>query len=270
MAKIPQVLSIAGFDSSAGAGLQADLKTISAFKCYAHTVLTALPVQNTCGVRNIYTIPTIAITEQLMAVIEDTKIDAIKIGMLFNTEIIEVIANFLVKYAKNIPIVLDPVMVAKSGHNLLQVDAQNTLKKLLFPLSTLITPNIPEAEVICSNKIQNTDDMEKVAQDISNKYNVAVLLKGGHLQGNTMQDFLYTKDIKVWINAPKIKTKNTHGTGCTLSASIASNLALGYSIEEACRIAKNYLYNALLHSNELNVGKGQGPVHHFYELWKCE
>lgn len=268
MSSIPQVLSIAGFDGSSGAGLQADLKTISAHKCYAHTVLTALPVQNTCGVRNIYPIPLSAIQEQLIAVIEDTNLDAIKIGMLFDVEIIEIVANFLVNHAKNIPIVLDPVMVAKSGHNLLKPDAQDALKNLLFPLSTIITPNIPEAEAIVQKSIITTNDMAKFAEEISNKYKIATLLKGGHLKGDHMQDLLYINNSKLWLDAPKINTKNTHGTGCTLSASIASNLALGENLEQACRNAKSYLYNALLHADELHVGKGQGPVHHFYNLYQ--
>ncbi|MFC4892708.1 bifunctional hydroxymethylpyrimidine kinase/phosphomethylpyrimidine kinase [Pseudofrancisella aestuarii] len=258
-------LSIAGFDGSGGAGLQADLKTFSALGCYGMTVLTALPVQNTCGVKNCYDISLKCIKEQLETIFEDIRPDAIKIGMLFTSEIINLIANFLEKNAKDIPIVLDPVMVAKSGDLLLQKDAINILRNKLLPIVNIVTPNIPEAEELSNLKYLSK---EKFAEEILKFGCEAVLVKGGHEKSGFAEDlFMNNKGEKHIFTSERINSKNTHGTGCTLSAAITSFLAKGYSYVDACGAAKKYLHGALLASKDINIGKGNGPVHHFYDLW---
>ena len=258
-------LSIAGFDGSGGAGLQADLKTFSALGCYGMTVLTAIPVQNTMGVKKCYEIPLSAIYEQLEAIFEDITPDSIKIGMLFNKEIVELVADFLKAHAKNIPIVLDPVMVAKSGDYLLKPDAVESLKEHLLPIATIITPNLPEAYALTN--INN--DQEAQALSLLNLGANAILLKGGHLDGTQSNDLFMDKTKKaIWFKSPRINSKNTHGTGCTLSAAIAANLALGKPLIESCGLAKEYLFNALESARVLSVGLGAGPVNHFYNLWQ--
>lgn len=257
-------LSIAGFDGSGGAGLQADLKTFSALGCYGMTVLTALPVQNTCGVRNCYDIPLIAIQEQLEAIFDDIIPDSIKIGMLFSAPIIELVANFLEKHAAHIPIVLDPVMVAKSGDALLLPDAIETLETKLIPLSAIITPNLPEAQQLVGRE----ENPEILAEKLLALGSQAVLLKGGHAGSENSNDlFLDQAGHKVWLKAKRIESKNTHGTGCTLSAAICACLALGMPLLEACQTAKHYLFQAIVHAQHNSVGKGHGPVQHFYHLW---
>lgn len=257
-------LSIAGFDGSGGAGIQADLKTFSATGSYGMTVLTAIPVQNTCGVKNCYDIPLHCIQEQLDAIFDDIRPDAIKIGMLFSTEIITLVARFLKENAADIPIVLDPVMVATSGDALLKVDAVNALKTRLIPLVSLITPNIPEARTL----IPGNDNKKQLAAKLLDLGCKAVLLKGGHEQSPTSDDLFFTRESEEILSAPRIKTPNTHGTGCTLSAAIASFIAQGLSTLDACKKAKAYLYDAILHNKDETLGKGQGPVHHFHHLWK--
>jgi hydroxymethylpyrimidine/phosphomethylpyrimidine kinase len=258
-------LSIAGFDGSGGAGIQADLKTFSALGCYGMTVLTALPVQNTCGVRSCYDIPLIAIQEQLEAIFDDIVPNSIKIGMLFSSAVVEVVAEFLLKRARGIPIVLDPVMVAKSGDRLLLPDAVVALKKHLIPQATIITPNLQEAEELVGME-PNMIDSGKKLLSLGSK---AVLLKGGHANClETSNDlFLNTDGSFEWLNAERINSKNTHGTGCTLSAAICAMLARGLPLLEACRHAKQYLHLAMLKSKDISVGKGKGPVHHFYAIW---
>lgn len=258
-------LSIAGFDGSGGAGIQADLKTFSALGCYGMTVLTALPVQNTCGVRSCYEIPLKAIEEQLEAIFDDIKPDCIKIGMLFSTAIIQLVANFLMQRAVGIPIVLDPVMVAKSGDPLLLPDAVESLKNKLIPLVTLITPNLPEAYTL----VGKTTEMEKLAAKLLCLGSKAVLLKGGHSTGTNAEDlFVDQNDIHQWLRAERIESKNTHGTGCTLSAAICALVAQGTPLLEACQSAKRYLFEAMLAAKDNSVGHGHGPVHHFYQLWR--
>lgn len=258
-------LSIAGFDGSGGAGIQADLKTFSALGCYGMTILTALPVQNTCGVRRCYDIPLQCIDDQLEAIFDDIVPDSIKIGMLFSYEIIEHVADFLEKRAGGIPIVLDPVMIAKSGDPLLKPDAIETLKTRLIPIASIITPNLPEAVALT----QETDNMDFLAEELLKLGSDAVLLKGGHANSSQSNDlFLDKKGMKILLKGPRIASKNTHGTGCTLSAAICANLALGYPPHEACQRAKDYLTNALRAASENSVGKGHGPVHHFYHVWK--
>lgn len=257
-------LSIAGFDGSGGAGIQADLKTFSALGCYGMTVLTALPVQNTMGVRSCYEIPLDAIQAQLEAIFDDITPDSIKIGMLFNSEIVKLVADFLEKRAFNIPIVLDPVMVAKSGDNLLLPEAINALKKRLIPLATIITPNLPEAEALMGA----TAEMQTLAKQLLNIGSHAILLKGGHQDGPNSNDlYMDQSGQEIWLSSPRITSKNTHGTGCTLSAAIASYLALGQPLIEACRLAKQYLSEALKAAQHSSVGHGHGPVHHFYDMW---
>ncbi len=256
-------LSIAGFDGSGGAGIQADLKTFSALGCYGMTVLTALPVQNTCGVRSCYDIPLIAIQEQLEAIFDDIIPDSIKIGMLFSASIIEVVANFLKAKAGTIPIILDPVMVAKSGDSLLQPAAIVALKTLLIPISTLITPNLPEAYALATTPHESSSQL---ASHLLSLGCHAVLLKGGHDHGPTSDDiFLDRQDNFHILSAKRITSKNSHGTGCTLSAAIASFVAQGVSLLQACTRAKEYLSAAMWAARNNSVGKGHGPVHHFYQ-----
>ena len=257
-------LSIAGFDGSGGAGLQADLKTFSALGCYGMTVLTALPVQNTMGVRNCYEIPLQAIEEQLEAIFEDIIPDSIKIGMLFTHEIVELVARFLEKRARGIPIVLDPVMIAKSGDYLLLPRAVAALKEHMLPLASIVTPNIPEAEVLTDSKT----DMRTQACSLLDLGAKAVLLKGGHQEGHDSND-LYMDQARqeIWLKSPRIISKNTHGTGCTLSAAIAAHLARGQPLIEACKLAKHYLFGAMVAAQHSSVGHGHGPVHHFHTIW---
>ncbi len=257
-------LSIAGFDGSGGAGIQADLKTFSATGTYGMTVLTAIPVQNTCGVRSCYDIPILCIKEQLEAIFDDIRPDAIKIGMLFSSEIIELIASFLKNNAANIPIVLDPVMVAKSGDLLLQNNAVEVLKTKLIPIASIITPNLPEARALVSGSYEK----KILAKKLLDLGCEAVLLKGGHEESNSSDDLFLSSAAQEVLSAPRINSKNTHGTGCTLSAAIASFMAQGISTLDACIKAKAYLHHAILHSKDKSLGRGNGPVHHFHHLWK--
>lgn len=261
-----KALSIAGFDGSGGAGIQADLKTFSAFGCYGMTVLTALPVQNTQGVKSCYELPLRAIDEQLYAIFEDIRPDSIKIGMLFQREIVELVADFINNHAKGIPVVLDPVTVAKSGDSLLEPDALNALKNHLIPLTTLITPNLPEAKTLLGPK--SSSEMVEMAQHLLEFGTEYVLLKGGHSKDLDSNDLLLSKQgEKYWLGSPRIDSKNTHGTGCTLSAAIASCLALGFDMLSACQMAKSYIFQAIDAAKNEKIGKGFGPVHHFYHLW---
>ncbi len=254
-------LSIAGFDGSGGAGLQADLKTFSALGCYGMNVLTALPIQNTMGVRACYEIPLSAILEQLETIFEDIVPNSIKIGMLFNEEIVELVADFLQTYAQGIPIVLDPVMIAKSGDDLLRPSARKKLKDILMPIATIITPNIPEAQTLTQTNV----DLSTQAQLLMAAGASAVLLKGGHQDGNTSDDLFMDSQQTFWLKSPRIITHNTHGTGCTLSAAIAAYLALGEPLPKACRLAKEYLFSAIKSAQFMSLGRGHGPVDHFHQ-----
>lgn len=256
-------LSIAGFDGSGGAGIQADLKTFSAFGCYGMNVLTALAVQNTCGVKNCYKLPLQAINEQLEVIFDDITPDSIKIGMLFNSQIIEVVYNFLKERAVGIPIVLDPVMVAKSGNALLLPEAVDALKTLLIPISTIITPNIAEAQELVSSFSENQLELGNKLLELGSK---AVFVKGGHLQGDSSNDLFLSSDQNIWFESPRIDSKNTHGTGCTLSAAIAACLAQGKGLSESCKEAKEYLFEAIKSGKDLNIGKGNGPVNHHFKM----
>lgn len=262
-----RALSIAGFDGSGGAGIQADLKTFSALGVYGMSVLTALPVQNTQGVRNVWPLSVACVSEQLDAIFDDVEVHVIKMGMLFDAQIIEAVAHFLLHRAQNIPIVLDPVMVAKNGGVLLKADAIDALKTRFMPLATICTPNIPEAEVLTQTQIENVSDMERVARDLVGYGSKAILLKGGHLSGEDASDFFIDGSEQRWIESQRIVTLNTHGTGCTLSAAVAAYLAKGLNPFDACREAKQYLTRAILGAKDVHFGKGHGPVHHFCDWW---
>ena len=262
-----RVLTIAGFDGSGGAGLQADLKTFSAFGCYGLSVLTALPIQNTRGVRKCYELPTSAIVDQLEAIFDDIVIDAIKIGMLFKREMIEAVADFLARRAKSIPLVLDPVMVAGSGGTLLHPDGVKSLCKHLFPLTTVVTPNLPETAKITGHYPLNFLEMKKAAKKLLDFGSEAILVKGGHLSGDDSSDFyLHRSGAQKELRGTRVETENSHGTGCTLSAAIAASLAQGLDLLESCELSKAYLTQALKGARSWEIGKGSGPLHHFYHF----
>jgi len=255
-------LSIAGSDSSGGAGIQADIKTMTMNGIYAMSAITALTAQNTMGVRSIIESTPKFLKEQIDSVFEDIRPHAVKIGMVSSSELIEVIAERLIYYkAENI--VVDPVMVSTSGASLMKNDVVSILTKELFPLATIITPNIPEAEVLSGEKIQTEKDMERVSKIIGDEYGCSVLLKGGH-SVNDANDLLYSEGKYKWFMGKRINNPNTHGTGCTLSSAITSNLAKGYNLETSIKKAKDYVYGAI--SNMLNLGKGSGPINHAYAL----
>ena len=259
---IKKVLTIAGSDSSGGAGIQADIKTITAHKMYAMSAITALTAQNTTGVSDIFEITPDFVGAQLDSIFTDIFPDSVKIGMVSSAEIIRVIAKKLGEYgAKNI--VVDPVMVATSGSALMKNDAVTALCQKLFPLATLITPNIPEAEVLSGINIKNEDDMIKAAEKISEDFNGAILVKGGHLV-NDATDLLYQNGKAEWFSSERIDNPNTHGTGCTLSSAIACGLASGYTLAESILSAKNYLTGALM--AQLDLGHGSGPLEHTYNI----
>ncbi len=256
------VLTIAGSDCSGGAGIQADIKTITMHKLYAMSAITALTAQNTTGVYGIAETDPAFLKQQLDCIFTDIFPDAVKIGMVSNAKLIHVIAESLKSYhAKNI--VLDPVMVSTSGSKLLKEEAAEALVTELMPAANLITPNIPEAETLSQVSIDSPEDMVHVAQVIAEKYAGAILIKGGHGK-NTANDLLYQNGKSIWFYGERIENPNTHGTGCTLSSAIASNLAKGYDMEKSIRNAKEYLTGAL--KAKLDLGKGDGPLEHNYLL----
>ena len=255
-------LTIAGSDCSGGAGIQADIKTMSTNGVYAMSAITALTAQNTTGVRAIQESTPEFLGQQLDAIFEDIVPNAVKIGMVSSCKLIEVIAQKLAYYkAKNI--VVDPVMVATSGSLLIDKDAINCLTKNLLPMASLVTPNIPEAEILSNISIKSDKDMITSAKVIGDKFGCAVLLKGGH-SVNDANDLLYANGECTWFNGKKIDNPNTHGTGCTLSSAIASNLAKGYSLHQAVLRAKEYISGAL--KAQLNLGHGSGPMCHVFDL----
>jgi len=259
---IKKVLTIAGSDCSGGAGIQADIKTITVHKMYAMSVITALTAQNTTGVYGILDAAPEFIGTQMDCIFEDIRPDAVKIGMVSNSKTIETIVERLVYYkAENI--VIDPVMVSTSGSELLCREARETLMGKLLPLGTVITPNISEAQVLCGFKVEGEEEMIKAAVQISKTISGAVLIKGGHLL-NQASDLLYENNKKHWFKAGRVITENTHGTGCTLSSAIACNLAAGDSLYESIKKAKTYLTGAL--QTGLDIGKGNGPLEHTYLL----
>ena len=255
-------LTIAGSDSSGGAGIQADIKTMTANGVYAMSAITALTAQNTTGVTGIMEVTPDFLKEQLDCIFTDIRPDAVKTGMVSSSALIEVIAERLRFYgAENI--VVDPVMVATSGARLISEDAIETLKKELLPLATVITPNIPEAEVLSGRRVNSKEDMERVALEIYEKYGCSVLCKGGH-SVNDANDLLYDGQALIWFKGKRIDNPNTHGTGCTLSSAIASGLAKGYDLPTAVKGAKNYISGAL--AAMLDLGKGSGPMNHAFAI----
>ncbi len=255
-------LSIAGTDPSGGAGIQADLKTMTMNGVFAMSAITALVAQNTTGVREIVELTPMFLGAQIDSVFEDIPPDAVKIGMVASCGLIEKIAERLEFYqAKNI--VVDPVMVATSGDRLISRDAVDTLKTCLLPLATVVTPNIPEAEILSDMTIQSPADIENAAKEIGDAYGCAVLLKGGH-DINDANDFLYASGVGTWFYGMRINNPNTHGTGCTLSSAIAANLAKGFDLPTSIRRSKDYLSGAL--GAMMNLGHGRGPMQHNFNL----
>lgn len=263
-----RALTIAGSDSGGGAGIQADLKTFSAIGCFGMSVVTALTAQNTVAVTAIHPVPPEFITRQLDAVLTDIGVDAVKIGMLHSPDVIETVADALRRHAVT-NIVLDPVMVAKSGDKLLQDDAVAALKSYLVPMADVITPNLPEAGVLLGRDVTTEKEMMTAGRELAQLGCRAVLLKGGHLEGAHSPDLLYIDGTTapLRLEADRVDTPNAHGTGCTLSSATAANLALGQSIEAAVREAKQYVLQSLTAGAGYILGKGHGPVHHFHAFW---
>lgn len=257
-----KVLTIAGSDCSGGAGIQADIKTITVHKMYAMSVITALTAQNTTGVYGIRETDAEFVAKQMDCVFTDIRPDAVKIGMIPNEKIIRVIAEKLRTYQVR-DVVLDPVMISTSGSRLMSKDAQEALKEELFPLAAVVTPNLMEAEALCGFSVSTPCEMERAAEKIACYGSGAVLLKGGHLADGA-DDLLYEKGKYIWFSSKRIENPNTHGTGCTLSSAIACNLAAGYALERAIKNAKNYLIGAL--QDGLDLGAGSGPLNHMYRL----
>ena len=263
-----RVLTIAGSDSSGGAGIQADLKTFAANGCYGMSVITALTAQNTQGVAAIHAAPVDFVAKQIDAVLADVGADAVKIGMLFSPELIETVARKLKEYRVT-RIVLDPVMVAQSGDKLLRDDAVAALQTHLIPLAEIVTPNVPEAEVLLGTRIGTLDGAAAAAEELMRFGCRNVLVKGGHLEGEASDDCLFLGAEKrlVRLAGARIETRNNHGTGCTLSSAIAAFLARGFEMEEAVRRAKAYVAAAIQAGAAYRIGHGHGPVHHFWPYW---
>ena len=260
--KLKTALTIAGSDCSGGAGIQADLKTMTMNGVYAMSAITALTAQNTTGVRAIQEATPDFLRHQIDAIFEDIRPDAVKIGMVASKELICVIADML-RYHNAKNVVVDPVMVATSGSSLMKNDAVQTLIEKLLPIATLVTPNIPEAQVLSGKTIESKEDMLSAANFIGNTYGCAVLLKGGH-SINDANDLLYANGEFIWFEGKRINNHNTHGTGCTLSSAIASNLAKGYDLVMSVQRAKDYISDAL--SAQLDLGQGSGPLMHNFDL----
>ena len=268
--RIPNVLSIAGVDPSGGAGVFADIKAMSACGAYACGVVTALTAQNTRAVTGVLPIAPDFVREQLDTLFADVRIDAVKIGMLDNAALIGTVADALLKYRPKF-VVLDPVMVAKSGDRLLREEAVSALRERLLPLATVLTPNIPEALALLERDDEVTeDDMPELVRSLwmlMKNREAWVYLKGGHLEGEESPDLLFNGVVSIPFTAARVQTKNTHGTGCTLSSAIAASLPQESDVPGACRRAKEYLTGAVRHADELSVGTGHGPTNHFWQLW---
>lgn len=268
--RIANVLTIAGLDPSGGAGILADVKAMSACGTYAMAVVAALTAQNTCGVSGWQPVAPDFVRAQIDAIFEDIRVDAVKIGMLGTPEVIDAVAEALERHRPPF-VVLDPVMVAKGGDRLLAKEAESALCERLLPLTTVITPNLPEAAVLAGEaEIRERGEMPALARKLLERLapDAWVYLKGGHLTESESPDLLLSRETSLTFEAPRISTKNTHGTGCTLSAAIAAQLGRGESIPEAVRKAKAYVYEAIAHADELGVGHGHGPTNHFATLWR--
>jgi hydroxymethylpyrimidine/phosphomethylpyrimidine kinase len=264
-----KVLTIAGSDSGGGAGIQADLKTFSAIGCYGMSAVTALTAQNTRGVSGIHAVPPDFAVQQIDAVFSDMGADAVKIGMLYSAELIEAVSKALKKHDAR-KIVLDPVMVAQSGDKLLQDDAIEAIKTHLMPLADVVTPNIPEASVLCGRQLKQWSDIESAAEALARHGSRSILIKGGHGDQNESTDllFLARENRFVSLTADRIQTRNNHGTGCTLSSAIAAYRAKGRDIEAAVQKAKSFMNRAIAAGAGYNLGHGHGPVHHFFQWWE--
>ncbi|GLT16864.1 hydroxymethylpyrimidine/phosphomethylpyrimidine kinase [Vibrio zhanjiangensis] len=262
----PIVLTIAGSDSSGGAGIQADIKAISATGSYSCSVITAITSQNTLGVKAIHQVPLKHIESQLDAVLSDLNVVAVKVGMLVDSNTIKLVADKLRQYRPNY-LILDPVMVSTSGHILLEYSAIAALKEALIPLADIVTPNLPESAALTGMREPTMDSqVEDIIEPLRQLGCKAVLLKGGHMESSSSSsDLLILRDSVEWLCSSRYATNNTHGTGCTLSSAIASYLAQGYTLHKAVHLSKQYISQAIAHSGKLNVGKGKGPVHHFFD-----
>ena len=263
--KYNRVLTIAGSDSGGGAGIQADIKAICANGCFAASAITAVTVQNTLGVQAVHPVPLDILEGQIDAVLSDIGADSVKIGMLHSAEVVRIVAEKIKKYAvKNV--VLDPVMVSTSGHRLIEESAVEVIKEELLPLARVVTPNVPEAEILIGRAISGECDFEEVAKELANTYGVSVLLKAGHLTGDMLTDYFYNAEDRTLALLPskRVETKNTHGTGCTLSSAFAATLARGEGLNEAARSAKAYIEQAIIAGADYEIGGGHGPVNHFF------
>jgi len=269
MQKYTTVLTIAGSDSSAGAGIQADLKTVAAFGCYGCSVITSVTAQNTIGVQLVHDLPVEVVEAQFQSIIADIEIDAVKIGMLSTAAMVKMVSNCL--RLKALPnVVLDTVFRSTSGATLLDEAGIEVMKSELFPLCNLIIPNVPEAEILLDDQPIKRNMMRDSVVRLGLEYDATFLLKGGHLEGHDSKDYLFIDtdhDVHQFA-APTIETNNTHGTGCTLSSAIAANLAKGHSLEKAVTLAKAYITQAIGSAKNLSLGKGNGPVHHFFKFWE--
>ena len=274
MKRYCRVLTIAGSDSGGGAGIQADLKTFSALGCYGMSVLTALTAQNTRKVTAIHGIPPEFVAAQMDAIFSDIGVEAVKIGMLHHAEVVETVAEGLKRYAPP-HMVLDPVMISTAGDRLLENSAVEKIRNKLLPLAELLTPNLPEALVLLGRdplSVRNPSEevMKEICRGLANLGASAIFLKGGHASGKESNDLLYCADTDKYriFKAPRIKTPNTHGTGCTLSSALAAGLARGFSLEEAAERAKTYISQALEAGKDYSLGEGHGPVHFFFSTWQ--
>ncbi|QID33253.1 bifunctional hydroxymethylpyrimidine kinase/phosphomethylpyrimidine kinase [Pampinifervens florentissimum] len=261
---VPRALTIAGSDSSGGAGIQADLKTFTVLGVYGMSAITSITVQNTLGVYQVVDLPPEAVYEQIKVVVEDIGVDACKTGMLSNEEIIKAVAR-AIKDTKIEKLVVDPVMRAKSGDPLLKQSARETLIREILPLALVVTPNIPEAEELCGFEIKSLEDMERACRKILSYGPSAVVVKGGHMEGEESVDVLYDGQSFEYLRGRFIKTKNTHGTGCTFSSAITAHLAKGHSLKEALIMAKEYIQKAI--EDSLPLGKGHGPLNHMWPFY---
>lgn len=267
--KYTRVMTIAGSDPSGGAGIQADIKTISACGCFATSAIVAVVDENTIGVSGVHPIPSEFVVGQIHSILDDIGTDAVKIGMLHSSELIKAVRQTLDEYPEIKNIVLDPVMVATSGDALLQSEAVATLRDVLIPRARVITPNIPEAELLLGRKIHSSRDRADAARALA-RPGVSVLLKAGHLNDEQLCDILFDAELDEIseLQSKRVDTNNTHGTGCTLSSALASFLAKGLSLKEAAKAAKDYISEAIARGAEYSIGHGHGPVHHFHNFWK--
>lgn len=265
--KYNKVLTIAGSDSGGGAGIQADIKAISAMGCFASSAITAITAQNTLGVDAVHPVPLDILAAQIDAVLSDIGTDAIKIGMLHSAEVVSLVADKIEQYGIT-NVVLDPVMVSTSGHKLIEDNAIEIMKNRLIPLARVITPNLPEAEILSGCTITAQQEFPQIATLLSHNNSTSVLLKAGHLNGDTLTDYFYNAEdgSMTLLPSKRVDTRNTHGTGCTLSSALAAALARGESLTEAAISAKRYIEQAIITGAKYDIGHGHGPVNHFFAL----